>query len=235
MERGAAAGLLGGALAAAVAFAAGRPLLAAAIAVEEQLHGHGQDHTEALSTAARGIGMGVGLLLVGVVIGVLFGLLAAWAAGRVGGDAWTRPLRLGGALLLGLVALPALAYPPNPPGAIEDAPGRGLAYVAVLLIGCVLVAALRLAGRALTARGVWRPARQTLVGGMGVAAAAAVLLLRPDLARAVPEFPAELLWRFRLASIAVQMALVGGTAVAFGLLAARAERRAGQRAAVTAR
>lgn len=223
LRRGAAAGLLGGALAALVGLVVGQPLLDAAIVIEEQLH-HGPEHADGVSRALQQVGMTIGMVVVGLVVGVVFGVLAAWAAGRVEGDGWSRHLRLGGALLAALVVLPALAYPPNPPGAVEDVPGRAVAYALVVVLGCGLVAGLRLVGRTLRTRGTTRPGRQTLVGGLALAATALVLVVRPELASAAPEFPGELLWRYRLVSIGVQAALVGGTAVVFGLLAARAER-----------
>ncbi len=64
------------------------------------------------------------------------------------------------------------------------------------------------------------PLRQTLIGVGVVMVAAAVLLALPAPAGS-GDFPADLLWSFRLGSLATQMTLYGGTALVFGLLSAR--------------
>ena len=59
-----------------------------------------------------------------------------------------------------------------------------------------------------------------------VGAALAVLPAAPG----AGEFPADLLWSFRLWSIATQVLVFGGTAVCFGVLSARADERQSTRA-----
>ena len=245
LRRGVVAGLLAGLLAGAVGLFTGEPGVDAAVAREEALAA-AQPAPAGTGMATRGdqfvitrdtqkVGLVAGTVLVGIAVGALFAVVAAWAVGRVGGDAWARSLKLGAALVGAIVVLPALKYPPNPPAVGDPATidDRTTAYVGVVVIGLVLAAlgwavARRLAGGRLPA-----PARQAMVGA-GLVLLATLLLLGLPAAEAAPAgFPADLLWRFRLSSVATQLSLVGGVAVAFGLLAARAERRDHVRAAAT--
>ena len=68
-----------------------------------------------------------------------------------------------------------------------------------------------------------RAAQTTVAVGMLIVAGLVLLALPP--AEGAGAFPADLLWRFRLASLATQLILLLGTAVGFGLLSVRHEQR----------
>lgn len=241
VRRGVLAGLLAGVAAGLVGLLLGEPALSAAVALEPPA-------PDAFPRRLQLVGLVTGTTLVGLAAGAVFGVLAAWAAGRVAGDAWTRSLKLGAAGVVALVVLPALAYPPAPPGATSTlAVGtRTTLVLGVALVGVVGTAAAWVGARQLAATRLSRPVRQTVVG-LGVLAAVTVLLaVLPDGGGAgglggagagglggggaggggAGGLGGELLWRYRLGSLATQATLVGGTAVGYGLLASRDVREA---------
>lgn len=217
VRRGLAAGLLAGVLAGVVAFGVGEPVLSQAVALEES-----DDAGGGPSRTVQRAALVPGYALVGLAVGALFGVAAAWARGRLAGDGWTRSLKLGAVFMGALVLLPALRYPPDPPGAGDggDMATRTGLYLALGVAGLLLAAAAWSGGRQLAAAGVGRPARQTLVGVSVIVVAGVMLALLPDRGGA-DGVPAELVWRFRLASLASQSTLYGALGVIFGLLSAR--------------
>jgi hypothetical protein len=78
--------------------------------------------------------------------------------------------------------------------------------------------------RTLRVRGVSAPARHLAVG-LGAVVAVGVLFLILPAAPDPGEFPAGLLWDFRLSSLGTQLVLWTGLGVIFGLLCERANRR----------
>jgi hypothetical protein len=212
MRRGLVAGMLAGALAGLVALLLGEPAVNAAVALEPPSGGQG------FPRALQLVGLPIGTALVGLGVGALFAVASLWAVGRVGGDVLRRSLKLGAAALYAVVLLPALKYPPSPPavGDPETISTRTGLYLGLVLVGLVLMAA------------AWAARRQLglhpLVVGAGlVAATVAVLVALPSPETSGGLVPPELLVSFRVRSLAVQTVLYGGTALAFGLLARRAE------------
>jgi hypothetical protein len=242
LRRGVAAGLVVGVLAGVFGLLVGEPSLDAAIAREATLtastaghgpapaeHGPADHHGDSLVVVPRWLqkaGLVVGSGLVGLAVGALFGVAAAWAVGRVEGDDWLRSLKLGAAAVGAVVLLPALKYPPNPPGVGETGTigTRSLLYLGLVAVGLLLAAGGWSLSQRLHGSGLRRPGRALMVATVLAAASAAVLALLPS-ASADAGVPAELLWSFRLAALGAQSLLLGGTAVAFGLLSARAGRR----------
>jgi hypothetical protein len=234
LRRGLLAGLLAGPLAGLVGLAAGEPAVDAAVRLEERAAGAPAAAVDSPAEFTRGqqkAGLVLGTALVGLAAGALFALAAAWAVGRVAGDAWARSLKLGAAAAAGLVLLPALKYPPNPPAVGDPATigTRGALYVGVVLLGGLLAATAWAASRQLAATRLAPPVRALLVAAGTLALAVALLAGLPAAEPAPAGFPAELLWRFRLGSIAVQLTLVAGLAAGLGLLTERSE-RAGRQA-----
>lgn len=223
VRRGLAAGLLAGLLAGLVGLVGGEPALEDAIALEGVDGGEADQaasQAPAVSRPQQRIGLVVGSGLLGVGIGAVFGIAAAWAAGRVEGDAWQRSLKLGAAAVGALVLLPALKYPALPPGVGDPAAvtQRTALFLGLGVVGLLLAFAGWAAARQLAATGLPRASRQTFVAiGLIVAGALVIAVLPAD--DAVADVPADLLWSFRVGAIATQVALYGGTAVVFGLLA----------------
>jgi hypothetical protein len=65
------------------------------------------------------------------------------------------------------------------------------------------------------------------VAGVGtfIATVAVAFLILPGGSKAPPDFPAELLWDFRVASLAVQLTLWGALGALFAVATERARRR----------
>lgn len=228
------AGVLAGLAAFAVAYVVGEPPVDAAIAVEEagatdDGHGHthgGADDSAADEVVSRGTqstgGLLVGTLVAGTVLGGVVGLLAGLAVGRLG------PLLpvAGTALVatLGFVSyalVPFLRYPPNPPAVgdeatigVRTAAYFGLVAASVLLAVVATAVAVRLAQRYGGYRGV-------LAGLATYALPIAVLTALLPAAVQVSDFPAQVLWDFRVASLLTQTALWGVLGLALTGLVAR--------------
>ncbi|TCJ13622.1 hypothetical protein E0L93_14470 [Rubrobacter taiwanensis] len=223
LRAGLAAGLLAGLLAGAFAFLAGEPLLEEAIRLEER-HAH-HHHPEPFGRTAQKAGLIAATSLYGLAAGGVFGLLSAYLRGRTDlRDGWSRSLILAGAAFLGTFLLPFLKYPPYPPG-VEPAVGVGsrtLYYLAALILSSLAIFfAWRLAKRL---SDLSRPARHLAAGGFLAGCWALLFFLLPAVP-AAGEFPAGLLWDYRLSVLGTQGVLWAGIGVLFGLLARRAERR----------
>lgn len=224
VRRGIVAGLLAGLAAGLFALLVAAPAVDAAIALEEAAGAAAGG--EGLARSTQRIGLVVGTAVFGAAMGVAFGVAAAFARGRIVGDAWRRSLVIGAVAVFGLVIVPALAYPPNPPG-VGDPGTVGLRaglYLALAGLGVLVIVAAWQWQRWLVARKVRPATAQVVVLTAAMALLGAVLALRPDLGGAV-DFPAELLWQFRLSSIATQVILWSVMAVAHGWLSSRAESR----------
>jgi len=227
VRRGLLAGVLAGLLAGLLSFTIGEPRVQDAIRLEEAAaaveNAAVAPPTFEVTRPAQRVGLVVGLVLYGLAVGTLFAVASAWAVGRVGGSDWQRSLKLGAAAVGALVLLPALKYPPNPPAVGDPATvgQRTTLYLGLAAIGVLLALAGWAAARQLAASRLPAPVRQTLVG-VGVGAVAAAVLVALPTIREPVRLPADLLWSFRLASVATQATLYGGTALIFGLLAVRA-------------
>ena len=184
-----------------------------------------QDHEEEL--VSRGvqstIGLFTGVVVFGTALGGLFALVFAFAYGRVGRlgpQAVAALLAAGG--FLGMVLVPALKYPPNPPavGAPETIAYRTEVYFLMVVLS---VAALVLAvsiGRQLAARyGTWNAA----LAGAAVFLVVIVIaqLLLPTINEVPAQFPADVLWSFRITSLGMQAVLWTTIGLGFGMLTER--------------
>lgn len=229
LVRGLIAGLVAGIAAAIFAFFAGEPQVEAAIAIEEATaaaeagHGHEED-----PLVSRDIQKSLGLVTAnaatGVAIGGLFSLAFAFAYGRFGAfsaRAYSAMLAVGAFVAVSLV--PFLKYPANPPavgqpGTIVNRTEVYFAYLAISVIaaGLACYAAKLLAERF----GGWT-AGALSVGGYLVVMAACGLVM-PVVNEVPDDFPATVLWDFRVASLGTLVVLWGALGVAFGALAHRA-------------
>jgi hypothetical protein len=162
----------------------------------------------------------------GAAIGGIFSLVFAYAYGRFGP---LRPRALS-ALLAGLgfvsIALvPTLKYPASPP-AVGNPETIGVRTAAFFLMMFISLAAMVLSlkvGQRLSRRlGVWN---SSLTGAaMFVALAATFAHLLPVVNEVPAGFPAEVLWRFRLDSWALQLILWSVIGLLFGWFTERDSR-----------
>ena len=228
LRRGIAAGLLAGLLAGLFAFFFGEPSVDGAIQFEEAAatgHDHGE---EFFSRSAQKVGRFFATGLSGVFVGGLFGMAYAYFGGRLAsGSEWNRSLSLAGAVFVGAFLIPFLKYPANPPSVGDTATigSRTTAYFAMVALSLLVVLGAWYVARMLRERGeVGAPVRQLAVG-LGAVVAVGVLFLVLPAAPDPGEFPAGLLWDFRLSSLGTQLVLWTGLGVIFGLLCERASRR----------
>ncbi|MFI9628929.1 CbtA family protein [Streptomyces sp. NPDC052042] len=223
LVRGMLAGLVAGALALAVAYFLGESRVDAAIALEEA-HSHDHGGEELVSrTLQSTAGLATGVLVFGVAIGGIAALVFCYALGRTGrfGPRATAAL-IAGAALLTVYVVPFLKYPANPPAVGNpDTIGRrtGLFFLMVALSVLLAVAALILARRLAPRLGNWNA---TVAGSAAyVALIGIACAFLPSFDEVGADFPATLLWEFRLATLAVQTTLWVVFGLVFGHLTER--------------
>jgi predicted cobalt transporter CbtA len=219
--RGLLAGFLAGLVAAVFSGFAGEPSIERAIAYEnaaEQAAGLIPEPEIVSRNIQRGAGLFTASAIYGAALGGLFSLVFAFAYRRIG-DFEPRSLSalLALAGFIALVLVPELKYPANPPaiGAAATIGARTALYFAILAISLlVMILAVTLTPY-LTARlGTWNGALLAAAVFAGVACLAALAL--PPVDEVPSDFPANVLWNFRLASIGARALLWGTLGLAFG-------------------
>jgi predicted cobalt transporter CbtA len=233
LRRGLAVGALAGLLAGAFAFSVGEPRVQKAIDFEEA-------HSAATLVAHAGDGPGAragddapvsrdgqrgGLFLATLLYGLFAGGLFALAFGPVRrrfGKAsdWFVSTRFAAVLFVAVFLVPFLKYPANPPavGDPETIGKRTALYLVMVAISLLaLMAAFRVrrsvegeAARALAAVGTY----------VGVVLAAFFVL--PWINEVPGDFPASLLWEFRLSSLGTQLVMWSAIGAGFGWVGSRA-------------
>jgi len=207
-------GLLAGAIAGVLAFVFSRtfvePVITQALAYEES-HQHGHEHGVELFTRGvqANIGMGFGVLAFSVAMGALFAVVYCLAYGRIGNlSPRLLSVLVAGGMFLALYVIPFLKYPPNPPAVSleETIRQRTLLYLLmVVLSAALLVVAVYLGHRLVAQFGQWRA---TLIGvGAYVVAIAIVMLVLPTIDETPDDFPADVLYDFRLYSLGTQLVM----------------------------
>jgi hypothetical protein len=212
--RGMLVGIVAGLLAFGFAKLFGVPEVERAIAFEEQValaRGESPEPEIVGRAVQSGIGLLTSVVVYGTALGGLFALAFAFAYGRFDrlSPRVTAAL-LAGAALLVIVIIPNLKYPANPPAV-------GNPETMISLIASVFAIVI---GRRLTVRyGGWNAsliAAAVFIGIIGVAQ-----LLLPNLNEVSDQFPADVLWRFRIASLGMQLVLWTTLGLLFGALAER--------------
>lgn len=221
-------GLLAGAVASVAAFMFARifvePVIERAIAFEDA-HAGGHDHGMEIFTRGvqANIGMGFGVLAFGVAMGALFAVVYTVAYGRVG-DVSPRLLSalVAGAMFLSLYVIPFLKYPANPPAVSleETIRQRTLLYLLMVVLSAALFAGAVWLGRSLVERlDAWSA---TLVAAAAYLVAIVIVMVAlPTIDETPNNFPADVLYEFRLYSLGTQLVLWGIIAVVFGSTAQR--------------
>lgn len=230
--RGIGAGAIAGVASALVQLLVTEIPIRAALAVEEarepaagEGHSHGEE--ELVSRGAQVVGGMLGVIIVGIAVGLVFATAYAlskrWFAGRT---PFSRSFALGAAVFGAVALLPWLKYPANPPavGDPETVNYRTALYLGVVVAGVVIVWGASWLAERLQDR--TQPLRVTAVLLAVVAAVAVVLLAFPAPPDTIPaDMPVNVLWQFRLSSLAQLATLYVGLGVVFGLLVDPATRR----------
>jgi predicted permease len=170
----------------------------------------------------------LGVIIVGIAVGRVFATAYAlskrWFVDRT---PFSRSFALGAAVFGAVALLPWLKYPANPPavGDPETVNYRTALYLGVVAAGLVIVWGAGWLAERLQSR--TQPVRVTAVLLAVVAAVAVVLLAFPAPPDTIPaDMPVNVLWQFRLSSLAQLAVLYVGIGVMFGLLIDPAARRA---------
>lgn len=221
---------------------------------------HGHEAAELFSRAVQGnIGTGVGIVAFGFAVGLFFAVAYCMAYGRTGSIGPRRlALLMALAGFLTLYFVPFLKYPANPPAIGNgDTIAQRAGLFGVMVVASLAFALLAVwAGQRLKPRfGTWNA---TLLAGLGfVVLIGVVMALLPSLGQLTanievsgslltetpqplrdakgaivfPGFDADLLYRFRLYSVAAQVILWAAVALVFAPLAERVFNRPGTPAA----
>jgi pimeloyl-ACP methyl ester carboxylesterase len=172
------------------------------------------------------LGLAAAATVFGVAYGGLFSLAFAIAYGRIGRFGARSTAALVALVGLGAVVLvPFLKYPANPPsvGRSETIGQRTALYFLMILISLASALLAVFLGRRLAPRlGSWNA---TLVAiGAFVGFIAVVQFALPTINEVPDDFPATVLWKFRLASLGTQLVVWATIGLLFGALTERALR-----------
>jgi predicted cobalt transporter CbtA len=240
LVRGLIVGLFAGLLAGTFAYVVGEPDIDSAIAIEEANasahshddgasagehshddgaaaggHTHGTEEKPLVSRDGQRFGLFLATSLYGVALGGIFavGFTLLRRRLRTRSDSYAA-LGLAAAGYVGIVLVPFLKYPPNPPavGDPDTITRRTITYLLTLVIGLLAVwagvAASRWTARFGTAPRLSPEVMRLAVGGAAfLATVVAAYLLLPAINEVPETFPATLLWKFRLASLGTQTTL----------------------------
>jgi hypothetical protein len=200
-------------------------------------------------TVQADVGIGVGMIVFGMAMGALFAVAYAICLGRVGGlRARNLALVVAAGGFLSVYLLPFLKYPANPPaiGHEETIRARSGLYLVMVICSLALLLGAAWLGRRLQPRfGGWNAV--LLAGAAFVVAIGVVMLILPSFGRLAPNrenygdhatetplpltdttgtvvypgFPADVLFSFRLYSVAAQLLLWSALGLIFAPLAER--------------
>ena len=252
-------GLLAGAVGAVLAFVFARvcaePVIGRAIAFEdgrtdaENAHGVHEHGAELFTRGVQsGPGLGFGVLIFGLAIGALFAVLFSVVYARTESG---RPQALSLLLATGafgtVYVVPFVKYPPNSPavGQADTIGARTGWYLVMVLVSVVLALGAVWLARRLAARfGAWNAG--LLAAGAYLVAIVVVAVLLPsvdetpeplrDAAGTIiyPGFPADVLYEFRLLSLATQLVLWAAIGLVFAAISGRLLTRTRQASSIAA-
>lgn len=226
LVRGMLVGLLAGILAFGFAKVFGEPQIDKAIAFEEQMaqmHGDAPEEELVSREVQSTFGLFTGVVTYSVSLGGIFALVFAYSLGRVGkiGPRGLAAL-LALAAFVTLILVPGLKYPANPPsiGDPETIKQRTKLFFIMLLVSVVAaVIAINAARKLIPALGAW--SGSTLAVLLYVVIMAVAGYLFPAINEVPETFSAVLLWKFRVASLGIQLVLWTTVGLAFGWVAER--------------
>ena len=219
-------GLLAGFLAFAFARWVGEPEVERAITFEtrmDQAKGEAPEPEMVSRQVQKSLGLLSGVVVYGTAIGGLFGLIFAFAYGRIG---ITHPRTLSAVLAaLGFVAIvlvPTLKYPANPPsvGRPETIGVRTAAFFLLIVFSvAAMVLALQVRRKFSIRLGDWNSS--LLAGALFLLIMGIVCYVLPVVDEVPAGFPVTLMWRFRIASLGIQAVMWATLGILFGWLTER--------------
>jgi len=226
--RGMLVGLIAGLFVFAFAHWAGEPSVDKAIAFEtsmDQAKGEAPEPEMVSRKIQKSVGLLTGALVYSTALGGIFGLVFAFARGRL---SLARPRVLAAWLaalgFIAIVLVPSLKYPANPPS-VGNPETIGVRTGAYFLLIAISLTAMMLAVQ------VGRHWRKSLGSWNSTLLSALLFLLLagvtsyflPHIDEVPTGFPASLLWKFRIASWETQVVLWSTLGLFFGWLTERSE------------
>jgi len=185
--------------------------LSQAISLESDVvaigHNHGDSHEggEIVTRLEQQIGGTVTVLLVAALVGLAFAVVYTKLRDRLpGASDLGKSLALGALAFTGLVAVPAVLVPANPPGVgdPETVNIRTLIYLGVIALAVVAIGAVFTINRALAERGLSPETRWIATAGAAIFIFGAILMFGPNVYPNIPEtMPASIIWKFRVGSL----------------------------------
>ncbi|MFE5704391.1 CbtA family protein [Rhodococcus koreensis] len=242
--RGLLAGLIAGILAGGVAFVLGESHIDAAIAIEEshsaaepeghshdatqadEPAGHSHDEEEALvSRDGQRAGLFLATSLAGLALGAIFAVVLHYARRLTTLSGPVFGMSLAALGWLAIEAVPFFKYPANPPavGDPDTINQRTWLWLAAVALGLLAVVASVFAAKAVAAQEFLSVRIAAPVVAFLVVATIGYLVL-PTINEVGDDFPAVLLWQFRLSSLATQATLWLVLGLVFAFLTERATR-----------
>ncbi len=170
-----------------------------------------------------GLGLLTGVMVYNVAFGGLFALAFALVYGRMGDfDARTASAVLAVVGLIAVYIVPNLKYPANPPSVGDPATigmrtGLYFSMIAISLAAMIAAGMLRL--KLLVRHGPWNAF--LMAAGVYLLVVIVVGLALPAINEVPAEFPAVVLWRFRIASLGAQLIMWGTLGLVFGAVTER--------------
>jgi predicted cobalt transporter CbtA len=242
--RGLIAGLLAGLLAGAVAFIAGEPHIESAIALEEaaageshshgaekshgaeQSHGHSHGDDALVGRGGQKAGLFLATTLAGLALGVLYAAALHFARRHTNLSGWTLSLAGAGLGWLAVEAVPFGKYPANPPavGDPDTITQRTWLWLATVVLGLVAVVVTVIVAKAVASQR-FRTVRIVAPVVAFLVVVQLGYLVLPTIDGVGDDFPATLLWDFRVSSLLVQVTLWAALGFVFAFLTERAARR----------
>jgi hypothetical protein len=222
---GAVAGLAGGTAMAAFLLLVGESSIRQALAYEAA-HAGPEAHDELFSRGVQVFGGAVACLLYGLAAGAVFGVVyhrmrdRFLAVGGFGGA-----LRLGAMAYLAVVLVPALKYPPNPPGVGDPATitARTASFITLLVAAVLITIVAEMTWRSMIRQGFSDETRTIAVAGLWVGLIGLTYAVWPANHDPIGE-SAKLIWHFRLVSLGGSLALWATLASLFGWIVTRVPR-----------
>lgn len=237
--RGLLAGLIAGILAGGVAFVLGEPHVNAAIAIEEANsaagehageaagHSHGDEEEPLVSRDGQRAGLFLATALAGLALGAIFSVVANYARRLTGMSGPLLAITIAAGGWLAIEAVPFFKYPANPPavGDPDTINQRTLLWLAAVILGLLSVTAAAAAAKAVSGHEFLSVRIAAPVAAFLVIVAIGYVSL-PGINEVGEDFPATLLWEFRLSSLATQATLWLVLGLAFAFLTERATKNA---------
>lgn len=214
-------GVVAGLLVFAFARWIGEPQVERSIAFEtagDQARGEAPEPEMVSRRVQKSLGLLTGAVVYGAAVGGLFGLVFAFAYGRIG-ELGPRALAavLAGLGFVAIVLVPNLKYPANPPavGSAETIGVRTGAYFLLIAVSIVtMVFSLQMRRRFSKRFGEWNGS--LLAAGLFVVIVSVVAHFLPEVDEVPAGFPVTLMWKFRVAAVEIQAVLWGTLGLGFG-------------------